>query len=74
MKRPSTAPYLLKPLAASQGITVRELVIEAVRNTGSIAAAARLLRCNSNTVRHHLKAAGYSLEQYAELVKSDVQS
>jgi len=45
----------LTVLADEQGITVRDLVIRAIRAAGSQTAAAQALGVNPNTIRYHVR-------------------
>lgn len=49
-------------IALQEGKTLGNYIVDIVRAHGSLAAAARALRVNRNTLRHHLAAEGIELQ------------
>lgn len=62
------APNVLVERAEKAGVTVREMVVRAVEETGGVAQAARALGCGVTTVRHHLKGARIEQRTVARVV------
>lgn len=50
-----TTPGKLNKLAEDQNVSVRELIIAAIKARGSVQAAATYLGVTPNTIYHHIK-------------------
>lgn len=61
------APGKLKQLAAARGVSVRQLIAEALRETGSVSAAARHLGVSHNSVRFWMQQHGKVIRKRAIL-------
>lgn len=62
-----TRPGKLTAIALSKSMTVKELVIDALKKGKSQAGAARFLDVNVNTIRHHIKQNGLQIEHITSI-------
>lgn len=67
-----TRPNRLKAQANEQGISVLDLVKEAIQSEGTKLGAATRLGVTRNTITYHLKKAGLEMEQV--VIFREVQS
>lgn len=62
IRQPQRGRGRLDSAATDKGITVIELVKDAIRKGGSIYAAAQALEVTPNTIRYHLTKAGLKVQ------------
>lgn len=66
-----TRPGKLAIIAQNRGVTVKELVIDALKKGKSQAGAALELGVNVNTIRHHIKHLGLQVEHIVSVKVSE---
>jgi hypothetical protein len=66
-----TRPGKLAVIAESKGVTVKELVIDALKKGKSQVGAALVLGVNVNTIRHHVKSNGLQINQIVSVTVSE---